>query len=470
MSSVVMCGICPHPPIMVPAVGQGRDGEVARTKEAMLELGRLVRDSGAQTLVMISPHAAVFADVIAINTNPALKGDLRQFGAAGVKFSLDNDLELAGEILAAASRAGVVTVGLDDKLAARHGINTALDHGITAPLYFIRSAGVNLPLVHISMGMFPFPQLYSFGVALRDAAAKLKRKVAVLASGDLSHRLTKDAPAGYDPVGQEYDRRIVELTQAVDVEGFQDIDAAMLERAGECGLRSISMMLGALDGQSVQSRVLSYEGPFGVGYLVAALLPGAPEAGRRLEEHLYARANEKATRRRKGESYPVKLARTVLERYLAGQKEVAVVPASAPEEFAARRAGVFVSLKKHGQLRGCIGTIEPTRANIIEEITANAVSAAARDPRFPPVSKDELAELDISVDILTAPEPVLGPEELDPQKYGVIVSSGCRRGLLLPALEGVNSVAEQVDIARQKAGISPGESVRLERFAVIRYH
>lgn len=466
---VVICGICPHPPVMVPEVGLGRDDEVARTKEAMLELGRLVRDSGAQTLVIISPHATVFADAIAINTSPELKGDLGQFGASGVKFNLDNDLDLAGEILAAASRAGIVTVGMDKKLAARYRLTTELDHGITAPLYFIRAAGVNLPLVHVSMGMFPFPKLYSFGVALRDAAAGLGRKVAVLASGDLSHRLTRDAPAGYDPAGQEYDRRIVELTRGMDVEGFQDIEPGLLERAGECGLRSIAMMLGTLDGLAVQSRVLSYEGPFGVGYMVAALLPGEPDPGRRLKDKLYARGNEKTTRKRAGESYPVKLARDILERYFAGQSKVAVDPREAPEEFAARRAGVFVSLKKQGQLRGCIGTIDPVRDSIVEEIAENAISAAMRDPRFPPVQEDELAELDISVDILTAPEPIRGPDQLDPKKYGVIVSSGGRRGLLLPDLEGVDTVSEQVDIARQKAGISSGEPVQLERFEVLRY-
>lgn len=454
---------------MVPEVGRGRDGEVASTKEAMLELGRLVRESGAETLVMITPHGTVFADAIALNAARTLKGDLAQFGAPGVRMEIPNDLELVREIKAAAGKAGIMVVQVDNEMAARHELDTGLDHGIVAPLYFIRAAGAELPLVHVSMGMLPLSQLYSFGKAVRDAAAGLNRRTAVVASGDLSHRLTPDAPAGYDPAGQEFDRRLVELVREMNVEGIHELDPALVERAGECGLRPIVMMLGALDGVTVRSRVLSYEGPFGVGYMVAALQPGDADNSRDLERKFYDREDEKTARKRAGESFPVRLARQVLERYYDGQKDQDLDPDEVPEEFAARRAGVFVSLKKHGQLRGCIGTIEPVRDSIIEEIAENAVSAATRDPRFYPVQAGELDELDISVDILTAPEPVSSIDELDPKKYGVIVSSGGRRGLLLPDLEGIDTAREQVAIARQKAGIGPEEPVKLERFQVIRY-
>lgn len=468
--AVVLCGICPHPPIMVPEVGLGRDHEVVRTQEAMLELGRQVKESGAETLVIITPHGTVFADAVAVSTFPRLTGDLGQFNARGVRFDLPNDLEMARAIKSEAGSRDITVVGIDNEMVARHELDCSLDHGVTVPLYFIVKAGVNIPLVHVSMSMLPMPKLYSFGIAVRSAAEKLGRKVAVLASGDLSHRLTPDAPAGYDPAGADFDRRIVELVSTMNVEGFQELDPALVERAGECGMRSIVMMLGTLDGMAVDSKVLSYEGPFGVGYMVAVLKPLGRDDDRCLEDKLHNRGKEKTTQKRAGESYPVRLARRVLERYFSGQRQLLEGEEEVPEEFAARRAGVFVSLKKHGQLRGCIGTIEPVRDSIVEEIAENAVSAAVRDPRFHPVQPGELAELDISVDILTAPEPVKSLDELDPKKYGVIVSSGGRRGLLLPDLEGIDSAGEQVAIARQKAGIGPGEPVKLERFRVIRYH
>ena len=133
------------------------------------------------------------------------------------------------------------------------------------------------------------------------------------------------------------------------------------------------------------------------------------------------------------------------------------------------RAGVFISLHKHGQLRGCIGTFEPTRENVAEEIIANAISSSTRDPRFPPVAASELDEVEYGVDILTEPEPVKDISQLDAKDYGVIVESGWRRGLLLPDLEGVDSVEEQIAICRLKGGISASEPVNLYRFQVRRF-
>jgi AmmeMemoRadiSam system protein A len=134
-----------------------------------------------------------------------------------------------------------------------------------------------------------------------------------------------------------------------------------------------------------------------------------------------------------------------------------------------QQAGVFVSIHKLGDLRGCIGTFEPQERNVAEEVITNAISSATRDPRFEPITEEELKDLDYSVDVLTEPEPVPDESHLDPKKYGVIVQAGWRRGLLLPDLEGVNSVAYQIDICRQKGGIAPAEPVQLYRFEVKRY-
>ena len=133
------------------------------------------------------------------------------------------------------------------------------------------------------------------------------------------------------------------------------------------------------------------------------------------------------------------------------------------------RAGVFVSLHKHGQLRGCIGTFEPTKDNVAQEIIASAINSSTGDPRFPPVTEYELDDLEYSVDILTKPEPVTDISQLDHKEYGVIVESDWRKGLLLPDLEGVDSVEEQIAICRLKAGILAGEPVRLYRFQVRRF-
>jgi len=167
------------------------------------------------------------------------------------------------------------------------------------------------------------------------------------------------------------------------------------------------------------------------------------------------------------ESAPVALARRSLQYYLENGTMLPV-PADVPPEIKGQ-AGVFVSMKRHGELRGCIGTFQPTQPTIAAEIINNAVAAGTEDPRFWPVETDELPELTISVDVLNPPERVSSTAELDPQKYGIIVRSGRKSGLLLPMLEGVDTVEEQVAITRQKAGIGPDEPIDLYRFTVTRY-
>jgi AmmeMemoRadiSam system protein A len=163
----------------------------------------------------------------------------------------------------------------------------------------------------------------------------------------------------------------------------------------------------------------------------------------------------------------VRLAKDTVEEFIRNGTTIQR-PSEGPPEMKAK-AGVFVSLKIKGQLRGCIGTFLPATENIAEEIIQNAISAATRDPRFLPVSEEELPDLEYSVDVLSEPEKIKSKQELDPKKYGVIIKSGERKGLLLPDLEGVNTVDEQVSIASMKAGIYVGDPIELYRFEVKRY-
>jgi len=464
--ALVFCGICPHPPIAVPEVGGDESLKVEVTRQAFLELGRRIKDSGTETVVIISPHAPVFRDVIGINTVPVLQGDLGRFLASDVKFKRENDLALAGEIKEQAAELGLETVELTADMERRYDITLGLDHGVTVPLYFLRKAGVEVPLVQVSMALGPPDRLCLFGLAVRRAARSLGRKTALLASGDLSHCLTAGAPGGYNPRGAEFDRKIAALLAGPDAEGIIKMEPALVRQAGECGYHAIVMMLGALDGYEVEAEVLSYEGPFGVGYLVAAYRPAGARPEQSFLARLQSERREATVSRRAGESFLVRLARETLERHVKGMPRPEIT--GVPEKFKGR-AGTFVSIKKHGILRGCIGTIEPTRAGMVEEVMANAVKAGVDDPRFQPVHEGELDDLEYSVDVLQPAEPVTGVEQLDPGKYGVIVRAGSRKGVLLPDLEGVDTAEEQVAIARRKAGIGPGEPVMLERFAVVRY-
>jgi AmmeMemoRadiSam system protein A len=162
----------------------------------------------------------------------------------------------------------------------------------------------------------------------------------------------------------------------------------------------------------------------------------------------------------------VSLAKKTVESYI-NEGKIPEPSEMTPEMI--EQAGVFVSIKKFGELRGCIGTYLPTKDNVAEEIISNAISSATRDPRFDPVGADELPYLTYSVDILTKPEPVESMSQLDPKKHGIIVECGGRKGLLLPDLEGVDTVEMQINICCQKGGISPTEPIKIYRFEVKRY-
>lgn len=254
-----------------------------------------------------------------------------------------------------------------------------------------------------------------------------------------------------------------------DFLSFLAIEPSLCERAAECGLRAFQMMSGALDGLAVAPELLSHEGPFGVGYAVALFPVTGRDEGRRFEAAYERVMSERADARRSGEDAWVRLARLSLETYVRTGRSLDTLPDGLPAELTGRAAGAFVSLHAGGRLRGCIGTIAPTQGSLAWEIVRNAVSAGAHDPRFTPVKAGELAGLEYSVDVLGEPEPIASAAELEPRRYGVIVTRGSRRGLLLPDLDGVDTAWQQLRIALQKGGIRADEPYELARFEVVRH-
>ncbi|NLD47475.1 MAG: AmmeMemoRadiSam system protein A, partial [Clostridiaceae bacterium] len=216
-----------------------------------------------------------------------------------------------------------------------------------------------------------------------------------------------------------------------------------------------------MDSYDIMPDVYSYEGPFGVGYAIVKFQIGQVNPLRRILEKRTRNKNEK-------EDPYVALARKALETYVKEQK-VLEVPDGLPVKMLNKKAGTFVSIKTDGQLRGCIGTMAPVRENIANEIINNAISSGTQDPRFYPVTPDELDRLVYSVDVLTEPEPISSIEELDPFRYGVVVRSGYRTGVLLPNLYGIETPEEQVEIALEKAGIRKSDKYSMERFEVVRH-
>jgi AmmeMemoRadiSam system protein A/AmmeMemoRadiSam system protein B len=427
---------------MVPEVGQESVKDVRQSIDGMAELTRRVLESGAETVVLISPHAPLEADTFVAYAEPTLFGDFTRFRAPQSTFSVSVDLELLHAISKSA-------VEHDYEVTALQARN--LDHGSAVPLYFLLENGWSGKVVALGYSFLSNRDHLLFGSCIREAVAQTERRVAFIASGDLSHRLKPQAPAGYNTDAHLFDEEVVEAFQHNSLNKIVSIDDRLRRLAGECGYRSLLVAIGANENDTPECEVISYEAPFGVGYLVA-----------QISNNIDRRADALASK------IPA-LARKAVETFV----NTGEVPEfdSLESRGLSQPSPCFVSLKtREGELRGCIGTIEPSKDSLAEEIVSNAIGAATNDPRFFPVDKDELANLTYSVDILMPAEEA-EMNQLDPKIYGVIVesASGEKRGLLLPAIEGVDTPEQQIGIASRKAGITAGESIKIFRFRVQRF-
>ncbi len=459
--SVVAAFAVPHPPIILPEIGRGEERKIQKTIDAYRAAMKLAAGYHPETIVLTSPHTVMYADYFHVSPGGSAAGNFAEFGAPQVHVEVQYDTEFVSTLEACCRKAGVPAGIMGER-------NKKLDHATMVPLHFFSESGSSFRLVRIGLSGLS-PQLhYRLGQCIAATAEKLKRRVVFIASGDLSHKLRDDGPYGFAPEGPEFDRITTEALGKGDFLKLLELDQDFCESAAECGLRSFWIMSGALDRKAIKSRLLSYEGPFGVGYGVAAFRVTGVDESRNFGDQFETDKEKELAGRREAEDPYVRLARRSLETYVKTGR-YASLPENLPEEMKHTRAGAFVSLKKDGMLRGCVGTIEPTQSCVAEEILRNAVSAAVHDPRFDPVKPDELPQLIYSVDVLGKPEPVESSSQLNPKKYGVIVRSGGRCGLLLPDLAGVDTVKEQIAIAREKAGIGKDEAVSLERFQVVRH-
>ena len=416
----------------------------------MNSLKNFVDKLEVDTIIVITPHGTLFRDAISLIVEENLNGTFTNFARPDIQMSFSNNIPLLKEIINEANKQDIPVVELTNEK-----YNVELDWGILVPLYFIAKEK-NYQVIPITYGLLTSEELKIFGQVIRKAVKKSDNNVFILASGDLSHKLKEDGPYGFNKAGPKFDDEVFDIIKKAEFNRFIDFDMKLADEAGECGLRSFQILAGALYGLKIDTEVYSHEEPFGVGYMTAAI---------KINENLND-DKRKAI---------IDIAKFSISKFLENGERLSeediesIIDKKIFRELKSERAGSFVTLHKGSSLRGCIGTILPVRDNVIQEILNNAISAAFEDPRFPPLSHDEFKDLNFSVDILSKPEKISSLEELDVKKYGVIVSKGFKRGLLLPNLDGVETVEHQVLIALQKAGIRPEEVFSLERFEVVRY-
>jgi len=263
---LIFSAIVPHPPVIIPEVGRGEEKRTKKTIQAMEKLAKKLEETEPDTLIFITPHGLVYPDRMNVCGMKKLEGNLAHFAAPEVSMSFENDLALAKKIDEQANRAGIQTL-----LYHNGEREYILDHGIIVPLYFLQKEISHFKLISIAYSYQNKALHFAFGETIAEILKNEKKRVAIIASGDLSHRLIPSAPAGYTETGKEFDELLINYLKDKDTQGILEMDEDFVEEAGECGYRSILILLGAIDKLSWQPEILSYEGPFGVGYLVANL-------------------------------------------------------------------------------------------------------------------------------------------------------------------------------------------------------
>lgn len=437
---IVAAVLMPHAPILIPELGGERGKEAELTTNSMWRVARDVIAGEPDAIVLISPHSPRRPGEFGIWTHLKLVGDMAQFGRPDIQVELPNSRPFVTALTGQMSQAELQTWSIN---------MASLDHGAFVPLYFFHRSGWTGPTTVIGLNYPGEGEWRRLGECIRSTAVQAGLRIAIVASGDMSHRLKPGVPAGYDPKAKDFDAEFVRLVGRGDYASLEHIDAGLQERAAEDVVDSTLIAAYATGMDAHGHEVLSYQGPFGVGYCVAKLFLAKDE-------------------QKSPEAILPTIARNAVERRF---RNGATRSVGGDSPFAHRRAGVFVTIRtRDGRLRGCRGTIIPQSPNVLEETQAVAVSSAFNDGRFEPVSEDELDNLRFEVSVLNPAEPVSSKRDLDPHRYGIIVSTADgRRGLMLPAVEGLDTVDEQIEATCRKAYIEPDEPIVLERFTVQKF-
>lgn len=477
--------IAPHPPIILPSIGKGKELEASKTIAAMISISDSIVVDNPDTIIIMSPHAKVFADYFNIYSEPLLLGSLAEFGDEET-ISFENDIELVKQIGKVASAYEFPAGMLSTVTKERFSLDDRLDHGALVPMHFVirsfKKAGKPMPkLVLMAISGMTLMSHFELGKVVAHSIEDYTKdsNISVIASGDLSHRVSEESPYGFNDHGPELDDIVQKSIIQNDPSILFTLNHSLRENAGDCGVPSIAFAFGLMDEIQSESELLSYEAPFGIGYCVAKFATSSASKKSQLDKISDFLAGE--LHKLHSKMGPIAfVAMKALETYIRSSRIITTQEAleyakNAPVEdehqleLLDQQFGSFVCIKKDGSLRGCIGTIQPTKDTLLEEIIHNAISSGSNDNRFDKVDESELKSLEYTVDVLYSPESIESLEELDHIKYGVIVEKGSRRGVLLPDLEGVTSVQQQISIALSKAGISPEENYKINKFQVVRF-
>jgi len=455
-----------HPPVIIPEIAKGREKEADQTIRGIKDVALNIAKIAPEVIVCITPHGNVFQDTVSVVYETKMTGNLEPFGGSDVHLEKECDMDLLNEMHHRFGENNCEALFLNQKTAEKYAVERTLDHGCLVPLYYVDKVYTKYKIVHITIGMLSLYELYRTGRILREAIEAVGKSTVILASADLSHALKNSGPYTYHEKGPVFDQKIVQAIEEKQYFDLLTMGSELYDPAKQCGLRPIVMALGTTDSIATKSKVYSYEAPFGVGYLAAWItfdLEQADPIRKSLLEKYQEKIEVQYQESRAQEDALIKLARETLEMWvLKGRKLSLETYLEKCSKIIAERlqndhVASFVSFYRAGNLRGCIGTLSPMMENLGEEVIHNAIEAAAYDPRFLAIEKEELQDIDIVIDLLNKPRQIDSTDELNPAVYGIIIEKGLRKAVLLPDLPAITTVKEQLEVAKAKAGIMPGE-------------
>jgi AmmeMemoRadiSam system protein B len=435
-----------HLGLLIDELDYGGSALVKENKKAFKQVGRQIAAMHPDTIVLTTPHNIRYADYIHISPGPGAHGQMTGPWGASIKMDVAYDEEFVAKLTEGA---------LAENIAAgtEWEVNPELDWATMTPLKFVNDYYTDYKLVRICVSGLPFEDHYKLGRIIREISDVLGRKMVFIGSGDLSHRLAPTSPYHYAPEGAAFEEQVVDAMTTSNFLKFLTFDLDFLEIAAECGLRSCIVAAGTLDGRNVEGKLLAHEPSYGVGCSAASYIPLEKNPSRHFLE-AYARVKTSDTRVIPLDEDPyIRLAKFAVEGYVT-TGEYPKIPRFWPANMVNSRMGLFVTLRgKDSAVRGCMGTLVSEHKNVVEEVFYNAVLSSSKDPKFLPVTAEELPELSYEVSLITGTRPLDAAMPEGGAGEMLLAVSGYKRGFALP-WEAQN-IQSQRDLALLRGAISP---------------
>lgn len=447
--------VLPHSPLLIPQIGREKTEKAEKTLEAIQKIVGEIKSLAPDTIILISPHAESYRDYFQLADGEVGIGSLEKFGAAHVTFRVRYDKAFVHH-LSELAKLSSFPAGADREKAPY------LDYGAMVPLFYLNQIYSDFNLVRVSPSGLPLLDHYKMGELIKRAANDLSRRAVVIASGDLSHQEVGDT--GFAEEKKDYDRLIVSSFSGANFCELLTVKPNLYFKSRQCGHKAFVMMAGVLDRSEVKSSVVSYEIPHESGLICAEFIAKGDNSSRAFAQYYLTRESLRVKEDLVASDPYASLARKAIEYYVNFHSRL---PLPNPLSPILRKPsqGVFVTIREYGSIYSSLGSMKPLENNLANEIISNAILAATNSGINRALKDTDFPYLRVQVDLLSPLEKVDSSLDLDPIKYGVVVVSSGRRGLILPRLEGIYTAESQLEFAKRKAGILVGDEVDIYRFS-----